>query len=270
MIQVDKDGNFLHQVPLSIPSKGNGKAEYFTFKTNGATLYVAGAYFSSNQRGGDPSLGISKVVEGKEVAYMQADNEALKEIVTVAPKGKVKFKKEKYLRMDKLVELPSGVMVFFSSYNRGTEADYYAAQFTKAGELVACYAAEGIEAAYIGKGGDGLGGHQEPIVVLKDNKLYWLARRVPAGTNKGVLFDTDVYDLGYAIRTTVTTIRNDETYQLGSLVIIDTENRQVSNQIVPEDVLVGAMPLRILPNGNVILNALDIDKKEYKNLFITQ
>jgi len=272
VIQVDKEGNFLHNVKLSIPSKGNGNAKYFTFKTKGKTLYVAGAHYSSNQNGGDPSIGISKIEHGKEVAYMQADNNDLMNSMIVATGSKVKFKKERFIKLDRFEELSNGYVLFFSSATRGGDVNDYAVQFSKNGQLEASYAAEGIEVKSKGRGrgaSGGGGGHIEPLVAFKDNKIYWLSRLIPEGMNKGVYFDTDYQDLGYFDKTTVTTMRNDETYQKVSLVVIDLEKNSISNQVMPEEILVGANPMRILPNGNVILNALDMKKNEYKTLFIS-
>lgn len=268
VLQVDREGNLLYNVPLSIPSKGNGKAEYFTFKSNGKTLYVAGAHYSSNQNGGDPAIGISKVENGKEVAYMNASNEELSRQLKIADGSKVKFNKERFFSLDRLEEIPSGYILFFSSVNRGTSVNDYAAQFSKDGKLEACYASEAIEVASSRKGGAGNGGHVKPIVALKGNKLYWLSRNIPEDLQKGVYFDTDYEDLGYFSKTTVTTMRNDETYQKGSLVVLDLDNKTISNQIMLDEVLVGANPMQILQNGDVLLNALDTGKGEYKQIVI--
>jgi hypothetical protein len=56
---------------------------------------------------------------------------------------------------------------------------------------------------------------------------------------------------------------------MGSLVVIDTEAKTISNQISPELAMVGANPMRILPNGNVMFNVVELDKNEFQNLFIT-
>lgn len=271
ILQVDKNGNFLHKVKMSIPSMGNGFAECFTFNSKGNTLYVAGAYFSSNQRAGDPSVGISKIEDGKEVMYMTANNETLDNAMIAAPKVKVKFTKEKYVQMDRFEEIPGqGYLVFFSSNARyGSSNPYdYAAQFGTEGKFVASYAVNGIttEPAAFGKSGPI---HLSPIVWQQNNRVYWLSRLIPPGWDKGVYFDTERTRINdNMVRVTTTTMRNDETYQMGSLAVIDMKGKSISNQIIPEEMLVGANPMRVLPNGSVMLDALDTKKVRYLNLLI--
>lgn len=268
VLQVDKSGTLMHKVKMSIPVMGNGLADYFTYKSDGSTLYVAASHFATKQRGGDPGIGISKIEDGKEVAYMSASNEELENAMLLAKRSKAKFKKEKYIKVDRLDIIPGGYMLFFSSANRGAENDNYAAQFNAEGQLVASYAADGIDAAMVGKGGDASGGHQMPIIALKGNKLYWLMRSIPQGWQQGIHFDTDYEDLGTYSVTTTTTLRNDETFALGNLVVIDIDAKTISNQVAPEEALIGANPMLILPNGNVLFNAVDMEKSRYKNLFV--
>jgi hypothetical protein len=272
LLQVDNSGKLLHKVALSIPFKGNSDASHFTFKSDGETVYVASAHYGSARNWGDPSVVISKVVGGKEVLYMEAPYETLESTMSVAEDSKVKYKKEKGLSIDRIEIVPGGYLLFFSSsmLRGATQVNEYAAHFNNQGQYLACYAANGATPAGGGKGAAaGMGGHLEPLVAVKDGKVYWLTRFVPANLSKGVFFNTDFTDRGYITVTTLTTMRNDETYQQSSLMVIDLEQKTVSNTISPEEILVGALPMRILPNGNVIMNAIDVAKGEYKNLFIT-
>jgi hypothetical protein len=267
VLQFARDGSFLHNVKLSIPVKGNATAEDFTFYTGDNTLYVASAYYAKNTTGGEPGIGISKVQNGKETAYFSADNAQLNNAMVAVPKSKGKFNKIKFVTLDRFVELPDGFMVFFTPRS-SNDVSNYAAHFSSNGDLAACYQATGIPFEVTVRS-YGRVGNQPPILAIKDNKIYWLMRTILDGMQQGVYFETEREDVGYATKVTTTTMRNDDIYVQGSIAVIDLNKKTISNQIMPEEALIGVNPMRILPNGNIILNAIDLKKGEYKNLFMS-
>lgn len=267
MLQFASDGTFLHNVKLSIPVKGNSTADDFTFYTSEKTLYLAGAYYAKNTTGGEPSIGISKVQNGKETSYFSAENAQLNSAMVAVPKSKGKFNKIKFVTLDRFVELPDGLMVFFTPRS-SNDVSNYAAHFTSQGDLAACYQATGIPYE-VNLRTIGRVGNQPPILAIKDNKMYWLMRTILDGMQQGVYFETEREDVGYATKITTTTLRNDEIYVQGSIAVIDLGKQTISNQIMPEEVLIGANPMRVMPDGNVVLNAIDTKKGEYINLFVS-
>lgn len=271
VLQFSPQGKLLHHIKLSFAETRlgiNPTDPDFLMTKIGNALYVAGPSYANNN-GKSPSIGICKIEDGKETLFSTASNEQLINNMVLAPKCKVKFKKESYLNVDKIVELPSGkIMVFFAS--SGNRADMtvnnYLAQFSANGNFETAYTANAIEGDFLGFG---LGvGHQEPIVKLHGENLIWFMRTVPDGWQKGVYFESDYTDLGVYGKKTITTMRNDEVYQKGSLVVIQPEKRKMSNQVSPEDVIVGAAPLRVMPSGLMMLDMLNTKKFEYSVLLI--
>ncbi len=264
LLSFDAAGALTSNTKLSFPA-AKQEASFDMYLQDGAVI-VAGATGSQGGRGGSgPSIAVSKVIDGEEVLYLEASHAEMEASLVEVPRCKAKFNRLGMVMMDRFVSLPNGgYMLFFAGASRG-EAPNYAAQFSADGELSACYQADPV-AGDVVPPINGIG-HQAPTVEIVGDKLYWLMRTVPNGLQKGIYFDSEYTDMGTLSRTTVTTMRVDESYSMGSLAVIDLGQNTISKQEMIEEVLLGVNPMRILPNGNAVINAMT-DKGDRMSIFV--
>ncbi|MEZ4800652.1 MAG: hypothetical protein R2809_12940 [Flavobacteriales bacterium] len=267
VLQFSPNGDLAHNVPLQIPLKGNTIVDCnIAMHSTDNEFTVAMSYYSG-RTGGDPAIAISRVSEGKETLFSNITNEMLESIMISAPKSKAKFKKMKYLQMDKIEVLSNGdMLVFFCGAQGSNPINNYMLHLGSTGQAKACYQADPIPGDTAPQFDSA--GHIDPLVEVRGDKVYWLIRSVPKELKQGMKSFSSTEDAGaYYVKTT-TTLRVDEFYQLGSIVTIDLASKNISNQITPEAVLIGANPMRILENGSIVFTTFDLKKSIYTTLIV--
>lgn len=238
LLQVDELGNKKTLIPLSINKSGgkvNKQPVVTIYKNMAAELCVIAPTYAT-LGGKQVGLSVSYILNGKELRCVNITNEQLIEKLQVPIKEKAKIKKFKYAEIEKIKELKNGDLLVACSarreYSNEVGRSHFIIHLNKTGELLACYATEGL----LNPKDFTLTNQLPPLMIETKTGFYWMERSNIEGFEKGVHSDT------YSPsdwQTIYTTQRVDFTIAVAQIIHVNLQSKTLSNRITCKEWVVG-------------------------------